>query len=111
MVTGVINEDGSIKLDWDLDPNAQAYLTHYGEANVSDPHNAEFMGYTETNSWTLSAENVPTLTTGDEIYLYVQAYFEKAPADIETEIDKAAYLHDGDFTGSAWSEAVILTKD
>lgn len=111
MVTGVINEDGAIKLDWALDPNVQAYLTHYGEANESDPHKAEFIGYTETNSWTLSAEDVPTLTAGDKIYLHVQAYFEKAPADIEAEIDKAAYLHDGDFTGSAWSEAVILTKD
>ena len=111
MVTGAFNSDGSVKLDWKSDPKVKAYLIHYADANKTDPHDAKYMGYTETKSWILSAENVPTLTAGDKFYLYVQAYFEEAPADIETEIDKAAYLHYGDFTGSPWSEAVILTKD
>ncbi|WP_285164375.1 hypothetical protein, partial [Mycobacterium tuberculosis] len=61
LVTGVINSDGSVKLDWDTVSEAKAYLIHYADANKTDPHDAKYMGYTETNSWTLSAENVPTL--------------------------------------------------
>lgn len=65
------------------------------------------MGYSETNSWTLAAANVPTLTTGDKIYFYIQMYNVKGLG--ATEVDKARYLHDGQFIGSAWSAPVILT--
>ncbi|WP_242526922.1 MULTISPECIES: fibronectin type III domain-containing protein [Lactococcus] len=108
-VTGAINSDGSIKLDWDSVDEAQSYLTHYSEANHADPKDAKFMGYSETNSWTLQAANVPVLETGDEIYLYVQAYKEKGVG--ADDVEKAAYLHDGEFIGSAWSAVVTLTKE
>lgn len=67
------------------------------------------MGYSETNSWTLAAKDVPTLDTGDKIYLYVQSYREKGIG--AEDIAKAQYLHDGPFTGSAWSTVVTLTKE
>lgn len=87
---------------------AQAYVTHYGNANQSDPKQATMMGYSETNTWTLDAADVPTLTQDDKIYLYVQAYNVKGVG--EDNIEKARYLHDGDFIGSAWSQPVELTK-
>ncbi len=65
------------------------------------------MGYSETNSWTLKAEDVPTLVAGDKIYIYVQAYSEKGVG--ADDVAKAQYLHDGPFTGSEWSIAVVLT--
>lgn len=68
------------------------------------------MGYSETNSWTLAAEKVPELQEGDFILVTVQTYNVKAPSDFATEVEKAAYLHDGQFTGSAWSKAVLITK-
>lgn len=108
LVTGVINSDGSVKLDWDTVSEAKAYLIHYADANKTDPHDAKYMGYTETNSWTLAAENVPDWATGDKLYLYVQAYDEKGVG--ATEATKAQYLHDGPYLGSAWSTPTILTK-
>lgn len=108
-VTGVINSDGSIKVDWKSVKDAQSYLTHYGAANQSDPKKATFMGYSETNSWTLKTLDVPVLEAGDKIYIYVQAYKEKGiGAD---DVAKAKYLHDGEFTGSDWSEPVVLTAE
>jgi hypothetical protein len=108
-VAGVINSDGSIKLDWGAVSEAQSYLIHYSGANQSDPKDAKFMGYSETNSWTLAAKDVPTLDTGDKIYLYVQSYREKGVG--ADDVAKAQYLHDGPFTGSAWSTVVTLTKE
>ena len=67
------------------------------------------MGYTETNSWTLATEDVPELTAGDKIYLYAQTYREKGVG--ATDVEKARFLHDGPYTGSAWSTPIILTKD
>lgn len=87
---------------------AQSYLVHYGDANQSDPKQAVKMGYTESASWKLAAEDVPALVVGDKIYLYVQAYYQTGEG--ESEIEKANYLHDGPFTGSAWSDAIELTK-
>lgn len=66
------------------------------------------MGYAETNTWKLESADVPPLETGDKLYLYVQAYNEAGTG--ANDVEKAAYLHDGQFTGSAWSEAVIITK-
>lgn len=67
------------------------------------------MGYSESNSWKLNAVDVPELEAGDKIYLYVQSYREKGiGAD---NVAKAQYLHDGPFTGSAWSTVVMLTKE
>lgn len=96
-------------MDWELVKDAQSYLTHYSGANQSDPKDATFMGYSETNSWTLKAADVPVLEAGDKIYIYVQAYKEKGiGAD---DVAKAKYLHDGKFTGSDWSEPVVLTAE
>lgn len=99
-VTGVINGDGSITVNWDKVEGALSYLTHYGDANQGSPLELKYMGYSETNSWTLAAENVPELQTGEFITITVQTYNVKAP-----------YLHDGPFTGSAWSTAITLTKE
>lgn len=110
-VTGVINGDGSITVNWDKVEGALSYLTHYGDANKEAPSELKYMGYSEMNSWTLAAENVPELQTGEFITITVQTYNVKAPGDIGTEVEKAAYLHDGPFTGSAWSTAITLTKE
>lgn len=107
-VTGVLNTDGSASLSWDPVPGAKSYIPHYTDANQSDPHDANKMGYTETNSWTLSAEDMPQLEAGDEIRFYIQTYNEVGQGANDTE--KARYLHDGNFTGSPWSEPVVLTK-
>ncbi|MFK4966025.1 fibronectin type III domain-containing protein [Lactococcus garvieae] len=107
-VTGGINSDGSISLNFDVVDGAQAYIIHFGNANQSDPHDAVFMGYTESNTWNLGTVDAPELQTGDKIYLYVQSYNQKGEGS--TEVEKAKYLHDGDFTGSPWSTAVVLTK-
>lgn len=106
-VTGVINSDGSIKVTWDSLEEAQAYVTHYGGANQSDPKEAKFMGYSETTTWTLKAADVPELEAGDEIYIYVQSFREKGEG--ANEIEKARFLNEGAFTGSAWSKEVVLT--
>ncbi|MCC4043754.1 fibronectin type III domain-containing protein [Enterococcus gallinarum] len=107
-VTGEIKEDGSISLSWDAVEGAQSYVLHYGNANQSEPIQAVNMGYSETNSWTLATGDVPELAAGDKIYLYVQTYREKGVGI--TDVEKARYLHDGDFVGSAWSEPIILEK-
>nr|WP_270790881.1 fibronectin type III domain-containing protein [Enterococcus gallinarum] len=104
-----MKEDGSILLSWEAVEEAQSYIIHYGNANQSDPAQAVNMGYAETNSWTLAAGDVPELTTGDKIYLYVQTYREKGVG--ATDVEKARFLHDGPYTGSAWSTPTILTKD
>ncbi|MGQ5519855.1 MULTISPECIES: fibronectin type III domain-containing protein [Enterococcus] len=104
-----MKEEGSISLSWDAIDDAQSYIVHYGNANQSEPTQAVNMGYTETNSWTLATGDVPTLAAGDKIYLYVQTYREKGVG--ATDVEKARYLHDGPYTGSAWSTPTILTKD
>lgn len=109
-VSGGLNSDGSITVNWDNAEGARAYLTHYGDANQGASSELKYMGYSETNSWTLAAENVPSLQDGDFILITVQTYNVKAPESIKTEVEKAAYLHDGQFTGSAWSKAVRITK-
>lgn len=108
-VTGVINSDGSIKLTWDSVEGAQAYVTHYGGANQSDPKDAKFMGYSETTTWTLKSADVPELEAGDKIYIYVQSFREKGEG--ANEIEKARFLNEGEFTGSAWSKEVVLTAE
>ena len=106
--TGNFNGDGSISVSFDSVDGAKSYVIHYANANESDPHDAKMMGYSETNSWTLASENVPVLSEGDKIYIYVQTYNDLGiGAD---EIEKARYLHDGDFLGSAWSEPIVLAK-
>lgn len=107
MVTGVMNSDGSITANWEADDEAESYLAHYGDANTTDPHDAKYMGYTETNSFHLDAKDVPAHVAGDKIPIYIQAYTLKVPDKVApTNIDKARYLHDGPFTGSAWSAVV-----
>lgn len=106
--TGVINVDGSITVDFNSVSGAQSYVIHYGGANQTDPHDSTMMGYSETNSWTLATADVPELKAGDTISLYVQSYQDKGVG--ADEVEKARYLHDGEFTGSAWSAEIKLTK-
>lgn len=107
-VQGTLNEDGSISISWNAVDGAQAYVIHYGDANQSDPHQAIKMGYSETNSWTLAAKDVPSLNSTDKIYLYVQTFNKKGTG--ANDIEKAAYLNENAL-GSAWSDPVILTKE
>lgn len=65
------------------------------------------MGYTETNTWTLSAADVPAHIAGDKISFFVQAYYQNGQGS--TDVEKARYLHDGPFTGSAWSAGHVVT--
>ena len=111
-VTGVKKSSGEIEITYDAVPEAKSYLIHYGPANSTDPHDAEFMGYSEATSFTLAAEDIPVgATTGDKIPFYVQAYNVIAPSGT-TNVEKAAALHDADnITGSAWSTPTILTKN
>ena len=107
-VTGVLDEEGAISLNWDAVNDAKAYVVHYSNANESDPHKAIFMGYSETNDWSLSTADVPELQAGDKIYLYVQTFKEVGVGS--NDIEKSAYLNENKL-GSDWSEPVILTKE
>lgn len=77
-------------------------MIHYGTANVTNPHEATFMGYSETNSWKLTSGDIPAHVAGDKICFYVQTYEEKGQG--ANDIEKAKYLHDGEFLGSEWSD-------
>lgn len=67
------------------------------------------MGYSETTSFILAAENIPAgATTGDKIPFYVQAYNHVAPSGT-TNVEKAAALHDANYIGSEWSSKVEVT--
>ncbi|MDG4957970.1 fibronectin type III domain-containing protein [Lactococcus lactis] len=109
-VTGVKKSNGDIEISYDAPLGAVAYLTHYGDANTTDPHDAKYMGYSETTKFTLAASDIPVgATTGDKIPFYVQAYGVKAPSGT-TVVEKAAALHDAEnITGSAWSTVVEVT--
>ena len=107
-VTGGVESDGSVKLNWDAVDGAKSYLIHYADANETDPHKAKFMGYSETNSWSLAAKDVPAHVAGDKIPFYIQSYNVVAPSGT-TDVEKAAALHDGPFIGSAWSEEYLAT--
>lgn len=65
---------------------------------------AIYMEYTETNSYTLTADKVPTHKTGDKIYIYVQTFDQTGVGD-STEA-KAQYLNAGPFLGSDWTTGV-----
>lgn len=108
-VTGVINGDGSISIEFDQVSDAKSYVIHYSGANQADPHDAIFMGYTEATDWNLAAGDVPALEAGDKIYLYVQSYREIGEGANDAE--KAAYLNSGPFTGSSWSDQIELEKN
>lgn len=108
-VTGVINGDGSITVNWDKVEGSLSYLTHYGDANQGVTSGLKYIGYSETNSWTLAAENVPKLETGDFITVTIQAYHVAAPSDL-TDKEKAEFLDKGTLPGSEWSDPVMLTK-
>lgn len=64
------------------------------------------MGYTETPSWTLAAEDVPAHVVGDKFHICVQTFDVKGTG--ATDIDKARDLHDNHL-GSEWSDEVVVT--
>lgn len=101
-----LNEDGSVTVSFDAVAGAKSYVIHYGNANESNPKKAIFMGYTETNTWTLSKENLPANTTGDKLYFYVQTFNDLGEG--ANDIEKASYLNNNKL-GSAWSEPTIIT--
>lgn len=108
-VTGKFESNGDITLTFNSVAGAKSYVTHYGNANQTAEVDLTLMGYTEGNTWTLKASDVPALQSGDTINLHVQAYNELGVG--ADDVEKARYLHDGQFTGSAWSQpAVQLTK-
>ena len=89
-------------------PGAQAYVPHYGPANEADKKKLEFMGYTETTSWTLPAADVPAHVAGDKFHICVQTFNVKGTG--ATDIDKARDLHDNHL-GSAWSNEVVVVMN
>lgn len=108
-VTGVKKSNGDIEISYDNDPNALAHLIHYGDANATDKHRFIYMGYSETNKFTLKAVDIPVgAVAGDKIPFGVQAYGVVAPSGT-TSVEKARALHDGPFTGSEWSAIVEVT--
>lgn len=108
-VTGVKKSNGDIEISYDNDPKALAHLIHYGDANATDKHSFTYMGYSTTNKFTLKAADIPVgAVTGDKIPFCVQAYDVVAPSGT-TDVEKARALHDGPFTGSAWSAPVEVT--
>lgn len=107
-MTGSFESDGAVSIAFDPVSGAKSYLIHYSDANQSDPKQAIYMGYTESNAWTLFSSNVPTTESGDKLYFYVQAYDEVGVGS--NDVEKARYLHDGEFVGSAWSKPAILIK-
>ncbi|WP_029645118.1 hypothetical protein [Enterococcus faecalis] len=101
-----LNEDGSLTVSFDAVEGAKSYVIHYANANESDPHRAVFMGYTETNTWTLSKEDLPENKAGDKLYFYVQTFNDLGKGT--NDIEKASYLNTNKL-GSAWSEPTIIT--
>lgn len=101
-----LNEDDSVTISFDAVAGAKSYVIHYGNANESDPKKAIYMGYTETNTWTLSKEKLPANTAGDKIYFYVQTFNDLGEGT--NDIEKAAYLNNNKL-GSAWSVPVPIT--
>ena len=107
-LTAQFETNGDVTVTWTPVSGAQSYVTHYGDANETTPTDLTYMGYTETNTWTLAAADVPTMVTDDVLTIHVQTYNDLGVG--ATDVEKARYLHDGQFTGSAWSEAVTVTK-
>lgn len=108
-VTGSFATNGDINLAWDKTEGALAYVIHYGDANVTDPKLATFMGYSEKNEWTLNSTDVPAHTDADKLSFYVQAFAVVGTGD--TDVDKAQQLNTAsDITGSAWSDVFELIK-
>lgn len=106
-VTGTEDSTGAVDLSWEAVDGAKSYIIHASPANDQDPKNAIFMYYSETNSYRFTPSKLQPHEVGDKLYFYVQAYNELGVGADETE--KARYLHDGDFTGSAWADVVEVT--
>lgn len=101
-----MNGDGSIKVTWSSVADAGSYVIHYGDPGQTT-NDAKFMGYSETNSWTLAADDVPAHVAGDKIYFYAQTFREKGIG--ANDIEKAKYLNEGNFLGSEWSKVASVT--
>lgn len=96
----------SLKLNWNAVSGAKSYIIHYIDKDTSTSSELTSMGYSETTSWELPESVHGSTMAGKEFTLAVQAYNEVGVGS--TPIDKANYLHDGEFEGSVWSSP--LTK-
>lgn len=81
-------------------------MIHYGDVGKTTG-DAVYMGYSESNSFTLDSTDVPTHSAGDKIYFYVQAFSETGAGS--TGIDKAQELNAGEHLGSDWSKVASVT--
>lgn len=107
-MTTQFDSDGSIKLAWQPVSGAKSYVIHYGNANVTDAKQLTFMGYTETNSFTLPASDVPANTPGDKLTFAVQTFAKTGEG--ADNIAKAEYLNTK-ASGSAWGNlTAVVTK-
>lgn len=103
---GTLETDGSISVSWNPVEGAKSYIIHYSPANETDPSKAIYMGYSETTDFTLAKADIPVPhASGDKFYFYVQTY--NVVGKGATGVEKARYLHDGQFTGSAWSTPAV----
>jgi hypothetical protein len=65
------------------------------------------MGYTETTTWTLPADEVPAHVAGDKIMFNVMAYPEVGTG--ADDAAKAEQLNTAEITGSDWSRGSSVT--
>ena len=80
---------------------------HYGSSNATDAASAEFMGYSESNEFVLSAASVPAHKSGDTISFWVQAFDTAGQG--ANEVAKAEELNAGKHLGSEWSASSTVT--
>lgn len=84
---------------------AQSYIVHYIDKDTTTDSELTYMGYTETNEWTLDDALAGAPISNSKFTLAVQAYREKGVGSDQEE--KARYLHDGEFLGSEWSKPLL----
>lgn len=108
--TGVVNNSSTateLKINWTAVPNAKAYVIHYIDKSTTNPSELTLMGYSETPNWSLTSAAHGSAITGKKFTVTVQTYDELGVGS--TPVEKAAYLHDGNFLGSPWSNLVTIT--
>lgn len=101
-----LNNDGSVTVDWSSVDGAKSYVVHYGDVGKTTK-DAVYMGYSETDNFTLANSDVPAHVAGDKIYFYVQAFAETGTG--ANDVEKAAELNSGNHLGSEWSKVSSVT--
>lgn len=104
MASGEITAS-SFDVTFDAVDGAQSYIVHYINKDTDTPSELTYMGYTETPKWTLDDALATAPIANSTFTLAVQAYREKGVG--KDQVEKARYLHDGEFLGSEWSTPLL----